>query len=99
MPRGSSGQISGLRVDGASRRQLHLSEQLEAVTARDRESDAAAGAREVARGDVLDGKPSIGDPRSENIEIAFGGDLEAGKIHSRRIGRTQNDAVTVEFVP
>jgi hypothetical protein len=78
---------------------LHLREQLEAVAARDHEAEAAAGSREVALSDVLDGNPRVPDALSENIEIALGGDLEAGENPSRGIRQTQNDAVTTEFVP
>src|ERR1044071_5617787 len=81
------------------RRQLHPPEQLEAVAARDREAEAAAGAGEVARSNLLDGNPRLLDALSEDIEVALGGDLEAGEIHPRRIGRTQNDAVAIKFVP
>jgi hypothetical protein len=80
-------------------RQFHLRVKLQFVATRDHEAEAAAGAGQVALGDVLDRNPRVPDPLSEHIEIALGGDLEAGEIHSRGIGLTQNDAVTIEFVP
>jgi hypothetical protein len=49
----------------------------EPVAARDYEAEAAAGAREVALGDVFDRNPRIPNAFSENIKIALGGDLEA----------------------